>query len=94
MMDNQKTMLFLEQLKDQCKSLIMLSPHPPPIKTQTFKNILHKKQLVELPLNEAVEQISMTLRKFTFGRFMPDSEREYFAYKIWFYIGGNLRKLS
>lgn len=41
LMEEDKTMLFLEQLKDKCKQLILLSPRPAPMKTQFFKNMLH-----------------------------------------------------
>ena len=60
------------------------------------KDFTNEFLLTELPQIDAIEQIKEMFENesISLARLTPPMQREYFAYRMWFYIGGNMRMLK
>lgn len=57
---------------------------------------MKKFNLLELPRDDVIFQIHRNFRNnnLSFAQVMPDLQVLYFSFRVWHYIGGNMRDLK
>ena len=92
--NNNKPSKFLDKLTDE-EWVILLASQLPPQNSDFMKNQNNLFCLTELPHEEAVDQIEncFEIQNSRLAQVTPPLQANYFAYRMWFYIGGNLRFL-
>ena len=84
---------FLNEIRVGHDWVILLGSQLPDEKNPLIKNNTEKFNLTELPQSDAVKQLEncFYLNKKSLSKTTPPLQGNYFAYRMWFYLGGNLR---